>query len=410
MKLLYQAYESNFWNILQKSCHFTRREIMALWAIVSVITGSHSFSLMEVSSVFGRKVGRNFLATVLKKYSYVQRKVARVLIARMLAKLPRNTKVYLIIDDTLVQKRGKKIFGSLRWYDHASGRCVQALCLVNVAVVVNRKVVFILPYLLLSTKKRVTRRPGKQKEQDGKSQAAMELLEEFYQWFDGAGISRKRTVVMADSWYGMQPMPDFLRESGVKFRIDSKKNYSVQMVDHEAVNRARRQTRGKKRKRFVKYRRLDQFIRDPLSWRYFTGPVSGERVYHKTAKLTLKTGGQVRIYGFFREGSREPKFIMTDPCLKYPPDPRTVYRDYRLRWRIEEAHRDLKQQFGIGKCQCRDSWIVHGFTGLIYFAYSLFKQQVCFDGIEDPKAYNTPSWAKAFHKNQVYHEMTAKAC
>jgi len=237
MTVIHQAYETNFWNILKKSCHFTNRDISALWAIVSTIIGTHSFSLSGVSSAFGRKVGRNFLAKVLKKYSYVQRKIAKILIKMVLSKIPPGSKIYLIIDDTLVHKRGKKIFGSLQWYDHASRRRVQALGIVNVAVVVNDKVVFILPVLLLSTKKRASKGFKKQKEQGAKTLAAIEMLQEFLQWFEEIGIARGRTVVLADSWYGSQPMPDFYAIPRQNFESMAKRITASRWLTTEPLKR-----------------------------------------------------------------------------------------------------------------------------------------------------------------------------
>ena len=90
-----------------------------------------------------------------------------------------------------------------------------------------------------------------------------------------------------------------------------------------------------------------------------------------------------------------------------PPTHQTVYYRYKLRWRIEEAHRDLKQQFGLGKCQAREAWVVHGFIGLVYLGYSMwkffsFKQ---FQTSVTPLKY--PSWAEAFHRHQIVQELLA---
>jgi len=174
--------------------------------------------------------------------------------------------------------------------------------------------------------------------------------------------------------------------------------------------KARKATTDKKRPRLVKYCRLDKYLGDPLKWKHFTDPVTGEKVYRKKALVTLKTAGRTLVYAFKRESCKKTKFIMTNPALNNKPDHRNIYQDYRIRWRIEEAHRDLKQQFGLGKCRNRDAWAVNGFIGLIYFAYSLFKQQAFFDAPGSSTVYNTPTWAEEFHKTCVYLEMAAKIC
>ncbi|MHA1450280.1 MAG: hypothetical protein ACTSP4_12755, partial [Candidatus Hodarchaeales archaeon] len=50
----------------------------------------------------------------------------------------------------------------------------------------------------------------------------------------------------------------------------------------------------------------------------------------------------------------------------------TVYRDYYHRWPIEEAHRDLKQQFGLGSFKNRASEQALAFIRFIYTGYSMF--------------------------------------
>ena len=90
------------------------------------------------------------------------------------------------------------------------------------------------------------------------------------------------------------------------------------------------------------------------------------------AIVTLKLGGRVRVFRFWREGCQEPQFLLTPATYTSQPAPKTVYREYSWRWRIEEAHRDLKQQFGLGKCRNRADAVVLGFVGLVYSWYTLF--------------------------------------
>ncbi len=404
-----RSFHDDFFIILQKACCFTPRELRALWAIITTIIDSRSFSLSLVSRTFGRKIGRNFLATVLKKYAYVQRRVAKLLFRAIYGQLSNRAKISLILDDTLAHKCGQQIFGALRWYDHTLSRRVQAICLVNLAVVLDNHVVFVLPWVVRSAKKAGHAPVSKAKEQDPKTTAAIALLEEVFAWLEEGPIPRQRIVVLADAWFGSHRMLSFLRAAGVIFRIDGKKNYSVQLPDHDALAKAKIQKRGRKRKRWVTYRPLAQFLGAPAQWHYFTDTSSGTAVFWKSALVTLKTGGRVRISAFRAEGRVRTKFIMTNPCWKTPPTPQTVYRDYSWRWRIEEAHRDLKQHFGLGNCHNRDAWVVLGFFGLLYLAYSLFKQRAFIQEKTTGRPLTCPSWAEMFHRVQIYHKMSALA-
>ena len=78
------------------------------------------------------------------------------------------------------------------------------------------------------------------------------------------------------------------------------------------------------------------------------------------------------MFRFWREGCQGPQFLLTPATYKTQPDPKTIYREYSWRWRIEEAHRDLKQQFGLRKCRNRTETTVQGFVGLVYGWYAVF--------------------------------------
>ncbi|OLS18859.1 MAG: hypothetical protein HeimC3_47970, partial [Candidatus Heimdallarchaeota archaeon LC_3] len=98
---------------------------------------------------------------------------------------------------------------------------------------------------------------------------------------------------------------------------------------------------------------------------------------------------------------KNPKFIMVNPKRKHTPDPRTIYRDYTFRWMIEVCHREIKQQFNIGKCQSRDLWIVNGFLMLIGFTFSVWKITLFFDTQEDESQVGCPTWANWFHEQYI---------
>ncbi|MHA2246716.1 MAG: transposase [Candidatus Hodarchaeales archaeon] len=87
------------------------------------------------------------------------------------------------------------------------------------------------------------------------------------------------------------------------------------------------------------------------------------------------------------------------------PTPQTVYRKYQSRWRIEEAHRDLKQQFGLPKCQSHQAWVVSGFIGLVYLGYSLWKIEKWKALQREVEPLKCPSWATEFSREQIYPEI-----
>ena len=104
-----------------------------MWAICATIIGSPAFSLSTVEKNYGKELGRNFLSKILQKYATVQEQVLQTYINEICQTLTPGQKVYVLVDDTLVRKRGRGIFGSLRWFDHTIGRKITGLYLVTVS-------------------------------------------------------------------------------------------------------------------------------------------------------------------------------------------------------------------------------------------------------------------------------------
>ena len=406
----YRDLQDKFYELLQKSSYFKKKEIDALWAILRTVIGSAHFSLAAVSRNFGRKLGRNFLTKVLKKYCYIQRKLVKLLFKEIASIVGKRKALYLVIDDTLVNKKGEQIFWTFYWYDHARGRQVRAISIVNVALVVDNQVVLSMPYLLLNAPEKKRKRKKRVKEQDRKITAAINMVQEFFEWLEEASIPEKNIKVLADSWYSDQRMIDALRQTGGKYLVDGKINLSVQVPDHEAIKKAKTQIMGRPRTRFVKYQRLDEYLGDPEKWKSFTDSETGEKVSFKKANVILKSQGKVLVYAYKRESCKKAKYLLHTASQKHPPTPRRVYREYRYRWRIEESHRDLKQQFGLGKCQCRDGWVVHGFMGLVYFAYSVWKWCAYQEVVTAGSTLACPTWAQAFHELHVQALASLPGC
>ncbi len=252
-------------------------------------------------------------------------------------------------------------------------RQIQSICLVNLAIVVEGHLVMILPWILVNKSKKTKKKKTKGKEQDAKTKIAIKMLNQIILWLDEFQVTRNRIAVEADSWFSSKPMLDFVRQMGVIYRIDGKKNYGVQVPDKEAIKKAKSQKRGRKRTKFVKYTPLKEYLGSSNSWAFFTNKLTKEQIRYRSAIVSLKTGGRTKIYAFKRKGAKNAKFILTNAKKNRPPTPETVYRDYLYRWRIEEAHRDLKQQFGLEKAQNRHEKVVNGFIHFIAMMYSIWK-------------------------------------
>jgi len=401
MKTTTASFRDTFFGCLEKSSRLTKRERKALWALLSTLIGSSTFSLTETSRVYGKQIGRNFLAQTLKKYSFVQRTVIQTLIKDVLGSIGNRKKLYLIIDDTLLKKSGDKIFGSLKWYNHSSGRLTRAICLVNLGLVVEGKLLLVIPWVLSSTTKPTKPIFNKTKQQDLKLEAAICMVKSFVTLMDTLGVIRQRIIIEADSWYSAHDFRSALQALGLDYRIDGKSSFTVRQIDHEAISLAKTQTRGRRRSIFVKYVKIKQFLGKVCGWRYFSDPVKNRRVYYNKALVDLKTGGKALAYAYKREEFETTKFILVNPRTQFVPDPRTIYRDYLYRWSIEVCHREIKQQFNIEKCQSRDMWVVKGFITFVTFGYSIWSWNRYIESQLAMGSMACPSWSKQFHEQAI---------
>lgn len=209
-------------------------------------------------------------------------------------------------------------------------------------------------------------------EQNAKTDAAIALLTKLVTWLEERQVDRTRIRLLADAWFSNQRFMDFVRRMKLKYRIAAKKNYQVHLPDSKRILRRKAEGRGRKPAHFVRTRRLEGHMKLVKAQGSFVDPKTGKRVRGARATVTLDTRGRTRVYSFWREGCKESKFVLTPATTTATPTAKTVYRDYSWRWPIEECHRDLKQQFGLGKLRNWGEKAVLGFIGLVYVYYSMF--------------------------------------
>ena len=362
--------------MLKKVTDLTSAEIEALLFLQTCLAADPRFSLVRVAQASEGTYDREFLAHLLAKYASIQDDVFQALLEEMVKQLGRRSTFFLSIDDQLVNKRGKKIYGVGKWADHQLKRKISALCLVDVAVVVQGQAVLAVPYLVLESlvppAQPNEKRSTNAQEQDAKTTAALALITQLVGWLEILQVRRNKIGVLADAWYSNKRLRAFIRRMGLDYRIAGKKNYQVHMPDFKRIQRRKYGGRGRRPARYVRTRRLDQHMETVTRGGSFLDKTTGKRVRWKMATVTLDTGGRSRIFAFWRDGSKEPKYILTPARTTGVPGAPIVYRDYLWRWRVEEVHRDLKQQFGLRKSRNRKQAIVLGFLGLVYAFYSVF--------------------------------------
>ena len=369
-------FHETFFSLFKKVGVLSDDQIKILSAIVDTLVVDRRFSIAKVIERVDHPITENEIGEALNAYHNCQVFLVEAIFCFYLSPLRKNLRLVLSIDDHLVKKRGKKTAGAERWYDHVTQQSGQAFCLVDLVLVVHGKIVLALPWLIYHkeppTKQSKKKQSQETKEQDLKALAALQLIDWLVPLLCDLGWRRNRIQLVMDRWYCSAFVRRELNKRNINFRIAGKKNLLVQVPDWKRINTRGKPKRGPKYKHFRKYIRLDKYFHEDLKWQIFTCPFTGKLVWYHIAIVTLKVGGKARIYAFFREGCSEVLHIFTPAKYKTKPGAQLIYQDYYHRWPIEEAHRDLKQQFGLGSFTQRREPLVSAFISLIYLAYSIF--------------------------------------
>jgi SRSO17 transposase len=244
--------------------------------------------------------------------------------------------VFLIIDDTLVQKTGKKIPGCAWHKDHAQ----------NMANVFGHQWVlsallyqdFLLPLRAKLYHPKGTRGCGPFQT---KIVLAKKILKEL-----GLPVPC-RLYVLADSWYWAKALVRVCRTCGYHM-ISQLKSNSVLWIHGNKTKVTSLTTLASS------YREVSVFV------------------YGKTKKLHIaRFVGEIKDLGkvavvVVKEKRKKPIYLV---CTNLHLPAIDVVRYYAKRWKIEQMIKDLKQRLGFGHYQVRDLYAIERHVSLVLLSY-----------------------------------------
>ena len=121
---LSENYETRVRDLLLKASFFNRRKIEVLVIMLLAVIGGIALSLQRIAKDSPQHFSRRFLTVNLQKYALVQRKVIRLVFRELVEELIRTRKFFLLVDDILITKQGKPIFGTRYWHNYNENRAV----------------------------------------------------------------------------------------------------------------------------------------------------------------------------------------------------------------------------------------------------------------------------------------------
>lgn len=216
---------------------------------------------------------------------------------------------YLLFDDTVVSKPyAKKMEAVRRQWSGSEQRVVDGIGIVT-CVYVNPKThaYWIIDYRIYDV------------DRDGKTK-----LQHLLDMLKNAHFVKRLPfqTVLIDAWYASMEVMKAIEGISKNYYIPLKRNRLVSTsVD-------------------TPYQRVEALTWTP------TQATEGQRVHIKK----FPKGHQVKVFRL-ASGSGRTEYIATNDLSQC--DAETIAKRCRLRWKIEQLHRELKQTTGLGDCQCR---------------------------------------------------------
>jgi hypothetical protein len=247
----------------------------------------------------------------IKRYLQGVKLTARFLWQQVKEDLIESPKAYLVFDDTVLDKSySEKIECSYWQYSGNAGGLVKGIGLVS-CVYVNpeAKQYWVIDYRLYD----------KQAEGKSKLDHVREMLKQAVE-----GKKLKCSTVLMDSWYATQPLMTLIDKELKKiYYCPIKRNRSV---DDSGVTAPYKQVQG-------------------LTW----------------DEEDIKQGKVIKIRGFPAEkkvklfrvtvSPHRTEYVITNDLSQ--DSTQATRKECRVRWKIEQFHRELKQLTGVEACQCR---------------------------------------------------------
>ena len=119
--------------------------------------------------------------------------------------------------------------------------------------------------------------------------------------------------------------------------------------------------------------RVEEYFRRYREERYFT--CEGRRVFYKEAVLHVKELGRVKVFAFREEEEAEYRYCV---CNRLNMTAKTCCEYRRLRWKIDEMHRELKLYLGLeNTCAWKkESLIAHyRFVFTLWWMFQRFRAE-----------------------------------
>jgi len=305
----------------------------------ALILGS-KFSLTQISLMWLREKSVSTLSEFLAdgKFSPVEMQRLHLLNMRDTYKIERG---YFLIDDTMKHhtKFCKWIHGAQVLFDHALGTNLKATCIVFLYYSDGGLIKFPIDHrIFYQEESPMAWRRGMKIEHKTKNDLALEML----QWALDNGFPK--CMVLADSWFGVDPFIKGLKRLDLGFIVEIKSNFKVR-VPFKEPKRTSSGRLSKKQYELIKITLHFLSISEIRICGFAAKKDNGKEekaLYHtKIANVRFNSiSGTHRVIESHDPAAQSTKYLITDQ-LSW--EATKIISTYTHRWAIEEFFRNAKQ-------------------------------------------------------------------
>jgi len=270
----------------------------------------------------------------------LNRKARRALQA--ISKAGEATPIFLIIDDSLVEKTGKAMEGVAKHQSHSSKRLELGHVWVTGQLVIAG--------YSYAVEWSLYRRQNECEQAGGTFVSKPKLAEQIVKQF--VPPPDTMTYVLTDSWYSSQDMLKVCQQCGFKYIGAVRPNRKVKIAGHNQQAQVWGQSIANSAFRRVK--------------------VKGKYYKIWSALGTLSSNHQVKVLLNRRIGHKKWHYLI---CTDLDLSPQTLLRFYLTRWEVENFYRAIKQNFGWGDYQMRNLLAIERHVLLVMVAYAFLELQ-----------------------------------
>lgn len=336
-----------------------------LTLIATALVLGAKFNLTEISRMWLKEKAVSTLSYLLSDAKFYLPEMEMLYVAQ-LQKMYNLPAGFYCVDDTMKHHTNfcKWIHGVFVLFDHAAKTNLKATCIVFLYYSDGFLIKFPVTYRIYHKENgKMPWQRKKQKECKAKYDLALEMLE----WALKIGLPK--SIVLADSWFGMEPFIAGLKRLRLSYVVEVKRSYTVRIP----CKKTKFTPTGKKAKNQTETINLPDYFATitPVNECGFDAdPQSGKKekvLYHtKIATVRLNSiSGKHRVIESKNPVKQTTKYLLTNELTW---EAAKIIVTYSNRWVIEEFFRNAKQltdmegatirsEQGVTTALCLVSWI-----------------------------------------------------